>query len=129
MKASQRFGVLGVGLAISLVTAACGASGNPVGPGSAVAPAVALPPPAPAAPAAGTITVSGVVFEITERGRVPIKDAYVEACGYASAETDKDGLFTIEVPADFPSLFVQAAGFAAVPVAIAPHIEVRMEHN
>lgn len=113
---------------ISLTAAACSPA-NPAGPSAAQAKPAGGTPADPAAPPiqpAQLIAVSGVVFEVGPAGRVPIKNAYVEACGYASAETDANGLFTIEVPADTPSLFVQAVGFAGASASVSARMEVRL---
>ena len=123
----------GVGLVISLGTAACGGSRNPIAPttttiaapASTTVTSTVVPQTPFALPSA--VMVSGVVFEITEEGRVPVKNAYVEACGWASAETDNDGLFTLEVPTGTPSLFIQKPGFTGVSVVIASRMEVRLE--
>jgi hypothetical protein len=71
---------------------------------------------------------------MTADGPVPVKDTYVEVCGYDGALTDERGFYSLtSVPADTPSVFVQKAGYKAkaVPLALSPEgrLDVRLERE
>lgn len=77
----------------------CGSSTGPTSPSgfpnAAVPPAVVAVPGPPV-----TYTLSGVVFEITPTGRVPVEDVelYCDSCGspvgHTSTFTDADGFYS-----------------------------------
>jgi hypothetical protein len=99
-----------LGLVVSIAVAAHGLAGcRPQA-------SLQLPPPSPSAPSsfvpyvtiqptpvvfAPNITLSGVVFEITQGAEVPIEgvDVYCEACGeetHTWASTDKKGFYSFK---------------------------------
>lgn len=77
-------------------------------------------PAGPASPAAPVVThtLSGVVFEMTAAGRIPIQDVsvYCDSCGdplgHTYADTDANGFYSFSWTANGPTpLFVQKDGY------------------
>jgi len=117
-------------LAICVSTAACGPSVSPVAPASVQTPATVPMSVGPyGAPAIGDpFTVSGIVVGLTATGAAaPVQRAYVEACGYDSVETDENGFFTLTLPANTLSLFIQKAGYRPVSVSLNPAVTTRLD--
>jgi hypothetical protein len=124
-----------IGLTILASTIACGRSVSPVAPAPLQTPATVSVPSAPP-PGSGSLprfTVSGIVVGSTATGTAPIDRAYVEACGYDSVETNGNGFFTLTLPGDALSLFIQKPGYRAVSVLLNPAVttplDVRMERE
>jgi hypothetical protein len=77
------------------------------------------PPPASVIrPSSVTYTLSGVVFEITAAGRVPVEgvELYCDSCGspdgHTSVYTDAGGFYSLEwTPNGVHPLFVRKAGY------------------
>ena len=125
-------GTLCLGISMAGATA-CGGGAGPLAPTAVTHPAAAIPERIPI-PAPAILTVSGTVTEMTATGLVPVKDAYVEVCGYDSSLTDERGFYSLtSVPADTPSLFVQKTGYTAqsVILKLSPDgtLDVRLERE
>jgi hypothetical protein len=58
-------------------------------------------------------TVSGVVFEMTSSGQVPIEGAYVTGPWDYPVNTDSNGIFSLSVCGDSPCLFYEGDKFNA----------------
>ena len=83
---------LGVVVTVAVLTWACG--GSPVSPTS---PSASLAPTTPSAPALQlTYILSGVVFEVTPTGMMPVEGVQVEEYGrHQVSTTDANGLYRI----------------------------------
>lgn len=75
-------------------------------------------PPSPGLPSTVTYSLSGVVFEITETGRIPIEgvELYCDSCGspdgHTLVTTDADGTYRLDWTANgVHPLFVTKAGY------------------
>ena len=114
------------GVAVGL--AACN-RGTPLPPAPST---VQPPPPVPTSPVPSGVlrdyTVSGVVFEMTPTGRMPIEgvDVYCEPCGaetHTWSTTDANGFYSfagVWNPGVAPiSIFVEKDGYTD-PVGVAP---------
>lgn len=129
----QTIGTLWLGISMAGVTA-CGDGGRgPLAPTAVTRPAAAPPGPVPT-PGPALLAVSGTVTEMTADGPVPVKDAYVEVCGYDGALTDERGFYSLtSVPAGTLSLFVQKPGYKAQSVGLMPspdgRLDVRLERE
>jgi hypothetical protein len=130
----RTIGTLYLGILMAGATA-CGDGGaGPLAPTAVTRPAAPAPGPVSIPGAAALLAVSGTVTEMTANGPVPVKDAYVEVCGYDSALTDERGFYVLtSVPANTPSLYVQKAGYKAQSVVLnlSPdgRLDVRLERE
>lgn len=129
----RSIGALCLGMSLAGITACRDGGAGPLTPTVVTRPA-SSPPATPTNPDAALLTVSGTVTEITIDGPVPVKGAYVEACGFDSALTDERGFYSLtSVPPNTPSLFVQKAGYKAQSVILnlSPdgRLDVRLERE
>jgi hypothetical protein len=84
--------------AFGVALAGCGDSAVPLGPSGPAAVSVPAPPPNGPVNAMWDVTLSGVVFEVTQDGRSPVEHAavYCEPCGaetHTWAYSDADGFY------------------------------------
>jgi hypothetical protein len=96
---------------IGVLTSAC--NGNtatsPTPPTAAPAPPSGAPPPT----TSGLGTISGVVFEMTSSGRVPVEGVYVTGPWDYPVTTDGNGSFSLSRCGDSPCVFRNGDLFTA----------------
>ena len=104
-------------VALSLILAGCGSTSIPTAP-SVQAPIPVVPPPAPPAQP-GDYILSGVVFEVTPDGQVPVEgvEVYCDSCGspfgHTFVDTDAQGFYSLSWAANgVHALMVRKDGFA-----------------
>ena len=116
-KQMRTIGAVSLGLLVAGLTGCGGAA--PLAPTTVTSPMAANPGDVSMPYAGPFVKFSGTVTEMTANGPVPVKDAYVEVCGYDMALTDDRGFYTLTwVPVGTPSIFVQKAGYEGRTVMI-----------
>ena len=99
-------------LSLSIFLAGCDTAKTPLAP----TPAPSAPPPPPVALVTGTL--SGMVYEVTISGRVPVADVevYCDACGpqgHSFSITGSDGEYVFAgAPAGVSLILVAKSGYA-----------------
>jgi hypothetical protein len=94
---------------LGALSSACDGTSAATSPTPTAAPAPAAPPPT----VSGLGSISGVVFEMTSSGRVPVEGVYVTGPWDYPVTTDGNGSFSLSRCGDSPCIFRNGDLFTA----------------